>query len=87
VPLYVAIFRLLAQGIDLGRRFLGVGFAKTALTCGMGGHDSLDRLGLADGKQADLLQVAVCPRSSLGNTFLYLKQVLGNLVHISLVIL
>ena len=55
MPLYVAIFRLLAQGIDLGRCFLSVGFAKAALTCGMGGHDGLDRLGLAHGQQADLL--------------------------------
>ncbi|BEE20415.1 hypothetical protein VAWG007_05100 [Aeromonas enteropelogenes] len=83
MPLYVGIALLLAQGIDLGRRFLGVGLTKTALTRGMSRHDRLNGFGLADGKQGNAFCIAACPPGGLGNALLYLKQVLGNLVHIS----
>ncbi|BCS49245.1 hypothetical protein JUNP479_1944 [Aeromonas jandaei] len=87
MPLYVVIFGLLAQGVDLGGRFLSVGFAKAALAGSVSGHQGLKGFGFADRKQPDLLRIAARPSGCLGNTFFYLKQVLGNLVHVSLVIL
>ena len=87
MPLYVCTDGLLAQCIYLGRRFLGIGLTEASLTGGLGLANGLKRLGFADCKQVDVIDTAIRLASGLYNTFLYLKQVLGNLAHISLVIL
>ena len=87
VPLYVLAGSLLTQGINLEGGLLGIGFAKAALTGGIGGLDVFKRLGLADRKQLDMIGATANSPGGLYNTFLYLKQVLGNLAHISFVIL
>ncbi len=87
VPLYVCTGGLLAQGIYLERRLLGIGLAKAPLSGGIGGLDVHQRLGLADRKQLDVIGATADAPGGLYNTFLYLKQVLGNLAHISFVIL
>ena len=87
VPLYVCTGVLLAQGINLERGLLGVGFAKAPLAGGIGSLNVPQRLGFTDSKQLDVIWAAANTPGSLYNTFLYLKQVLGNLAHISFVIL